>query len=80
MNIELLKAFFMWSSIINLSVMMLSALIIVRFSDWAYQIHSRWFKISRSSFDIAIYSFLGLYKLLFFVLNIVPWIALTIIS
>jgi hypothetical protein len=46
--------------------------------DWVYQIHSKWFSISRDAFNVAIYSFIGLYKILIIMFNLVPWIALSI--
>ena len=80
MNIETLKAFFMWNSLIHFCLLMIAALIIANGATLAYSIHSRWFKISREAFDIAIYSFLGLYKLLMFFFCIIPWAVLCIIG
>jgi len=80
MNIETLQAFFMWCSIINMGLLWLSFALCIKCADWAYKMHSRWFPISRDAFNIAIYSFLGVYKLLFIVFCIVPWIALSIIN
>jgi len=80
MTIEILKAFFMWCSIINIGLMIVSGVLLMNAGEWAYKIHSKWFNISKPAFDIAIYSFLGAYKLLVFVFCIVPWIALSIIG
>jgi len=49
-------------------------------SDWVYRMHSKWFPLSRETFDVAIYSFLGLFKIVFFVFNAVPYLALLIIG
>ncbi len=80
MNIEILKEFFMWCSIINMILLWLTFALCVQCSDWAYAKHSKWFNISRVSFNTIIYAFLGFYKLLVIVLCIVPWIALCIIG
>ena len=80
MNIELLKAFFMWSTIINFGLLWLSFGLCIKCADWAYKMHSKWFDISRDAFTIAIYSFLGLYKTLVIIFNVVPWAALAIIG
>ncbi len=80
MTIQTLQAFFMWCSIINFGLLLLSAVMIITAGNWAYKIHSRWFNISKPAFDIILYSFLGVYKLLVFVFCIIPWIALSIIG
>jgi len=59
-------------------------IIIVSFNktaqDWVYSIHSKWFHIPREAFNIALYSFLGLFKIMFFIFNLVPYLALLIIG
>lgn len=79
MNIETLQAFFMWCSIINIGLLMLTFVLCIFAADWIYAIHSRWFPISRVAFNTILYSFLGIYKMLVLVFNIIPWIALSII-
>ncbi|MEN8127985.1 MAG: DUF6868 family protein [Planctomycetota bacterium] len=68
-----------WCSLINIVLMTISWLILVKARAWAYSIHSRMFPITETQFNVAIYSFFGLYKVLVFVFNIVPWIALCIV-
>jgi hypothetical protein len=80
MTLELLKSFFMWCSIINFGLMMLSFIIITTAKEWAYKMHSRWFNISKPAFDLILYCFLGIYKLLLIVFCIIPWIALSIVG
>ena len=80
MTIQMLQAFFMWWSIINMGLLILSTVLITTAGDWAYKMHSRWFNISRVTFNTVIYSFIGFYKILVFVFCIVPWIALAIIG
>ena len=77
---EMLQAFFMWCSIINIGLLLMMFGIILAAKAWAYKMHSRWFDLSPKEFDLMLYGFLGLYKLLVFVFNIVPWIALSIIG
>jgi len=80
MDIESIRAFFMWCTILNFALLILSSLICLFARDWAYRIHSKWFSISRETFNVAIYSFLGLYKIFIFVFNLIPYIALLIIG
>jgi len=80
MDIIAVKTFFMWCTVINVLLLLISFLICAFAGDWFYGNHSKWFPISRETFNIAIYSFLGLYKILVLVFNIVPWIALIIVG
>lgn len=79
MNIEDLKEFLMWCSIINVSLLIFSAIFCISLSDWAYAMHSKMFKISREAFNTSIYAFLGIFKIIVIVFNIVPWLALEIV-
>jgi hypothetical protein len=69
----------MWCSIINIGLLMLTFVMCIFAADWIYQIHSKWFPISRVAFNTILYSFLGAYKMLVLIFNIIPWIALSII-
>ena len=80
MDIQTLTTFFMWCTILNVALLSLSSLICVCAGDWAYRIHSKWFSISRETFNVAIYSFIALYKIFIFVFNFVPYIALLIVG
>jgi Family of unknown function (DUF6868) len=79
-TMEALTAFFMWCSVINGGLLILSSIFIMTASDLTFATHGKWFKVSRETFDTAMYSFLGLYKLAFLVFNIVPYLALLIIG
>ena len=80
MDIDSIRAFFMWCTILNFALLVLSSLICVCAADWAYRIHNKWFGISNETFNIAIYSFIGLYKILVFVFSLIPYLALSIIG
>ena len=80
MDIQTLTTFFMWCTILNVALLLLSSLLCICAADWAYSIHSKWFSISRETFNVAIYSFLGLYKVLVFVFNLIPYIALLLVG
>jgi len=80
MNIQMLTKFFMWCTILNFALLFLSSFVCTCASDFAYRMHSKWFSISRETFSIAIYSFLGLYKVFIIVFNLIPYIALLIIT
>jgi hypothetical protein len=81
MDIVTVRAFFMWCTILNGGLLALSFLICALTGvRWVYRLHSRWYPISREAFDIAMYSFMGLYKILVLVFNLVPFLALVIVE
>jgi hypothetical protein len=80
MDITIIRAFFMWCTIINGALLFLSFLFCSFAGDWAYRMNNRWYQISREAFNIAIYSFIGLYKIFFIVFNLVPYLALSIVG
>ncbi len=80
MDIQTLTTFFMWCTIINAGILILWSLFFLCAPDFVYRTHSRWFPISRETFDVVIYSFLGLFKVLVTVFNLVPYVALLIIG
>ena len=80
MTIQLLQSFFMWCSIINIGLLLVTFAMITLCREWTYKIHSRWFNIPKENFDTILYCFLGFYKLLVWVFCIIPWIALSIIG
>jgi hypothetical protein len=80
MDIAVLRTFFMWCTILNVGLVCLSFLICAFSGDWVYQMHSRWFPMPRETFNVVIYSFLGVYKIAVFVFNLVPYLALLIVG
>jgi hypothetical protein len=72
--------FFMWCTIVNMSLFALAFLFLIFGSDFVYKMHGKWFPMPRETFNIVLYSYLGVYKLLIFVFNLVPWVALIIIG
>lgn len=67
-----------WSSVINIGLMILSFVVLMTMRSMIYRIHSRMFPMTEQQFNLIMYSLLGVYKLLIFVFNIVPYIAVTL--
>jgi len=80
MDIITVRTFFLWCTIINGIILLVSSLICAFAGDWIYRVHSRWFPLSREAFNTAIYSFIGLYKILFITFNLIPYLALAIVG
>jgi len=80
MDIETLTAFFMWCTIINGGILVLWTVFFVFAPDLVYRTQRRWIPFPRESFNVVLYSFLGLLKIVYLVFNIVPYVALLIIG
>ena len=80
MDIQTLQTFFMWCTIINAALLVLTGMILAFAGDWVYRISSKWYPISREASNVAIYSFMGLFKIFFLMFNLVPYVALLIIG
>jgi hypothetical protein len=80
MDIQTLTTFFMWCTIINGALFVYSVIICKFAPDFVYRMQSKWFPIDRETNNVVIYSFLGLFKIVFLFFNVVPYVALLIIA
>ena len=80
MDIQTLTTFFMWCTIINGALFFYATTMLILAPDFAYRMQSKFIPISRETFNVVIYSFLGLFKLVFLVFNVVPYVALLIVG
>jgi hypothetical protein len=48
--------------------------------DWMFRMHNRWFKLSAETFDTIHYAGLTVYKIGIMLLNLVPLVALYLVS
>ncbi len=80
MDIQALTSFFMWCTIMNGALLLLWTTMCISAPDLVYRTQSKWFPIPRETFNVVIYSFLGLFKIVFLVFNVVPYVALLIVG
>ena len=80
MDIQTLTQFFMWCTIINGALLLLWASVSMLAPDLVYRTQYKWFPIPRETFTVVFYSFLGLFKIVFLVFNLVPYVALLIVG
>jgi hypothetical protein len=80
MDIEMFQEFFLWGFILNMGMLILWFLLIIFAHDWAYRLHSKWYKLSVEDFDKIHYTLGAAFKVLIFAFFLVPYIALRIIS
>ena len=80
MDTETLKSFFMWCTILNGALLVFWSLWCLFASDLVFRMQRRWFPMSKDVFRVVIYCFLGFFKLLFIMFNLVPYLALLIVG
>ena len=80
MDMHTLTAFFMWCTILNGGLLILSFLMLISAGDLAYKIHGRWFPMPRETYNAALFSFVAIFKMLWLIFNLVPFVALLIIG
>jgi len=80
MTINVLRQFFMWCMVLNGAVLMLSFLFWLGAKEWICQQHQRLFGISQEQLNfVAEFFFIG-YKLFLISFNLIPYLALLILS
>jgi len=80
MDIETMTRFFMWCTIINGGILILWSIFFLLTPDFVYRLQNRFFPIARETYNLIIYSLLGVFKILFLVFSVVPYVALLIVA
>ena len=78
MNFDIITEFFMWCSIINVSIIFISVIVFSLFSNFSYKNNKNLFSGNQIEFKKLIYTILLYYKVVVIVFNIVPFLVLTI--
>lgn len=80
MTVEVVRGFFAWCTLINMGLLVWWFLWFFLAHDWIYGLHGRWFKLSEERFDAIHYAAMAFFKISLIVFNLVPYLALRIIS
>ncbi|MFG0334316.1 MAG: DUF6868 family protein [Maioricimonas sp. JB049] len=80
MDVPALRSFFLWCSVANICVIAVCVLLFLTVPDRIYEKTKRYFRISRRQFDTFVYAYLGMYKILVIVFNILPYVTLVIVD
>jgi len=79
MDIPMLTTFFMWCTIINGGILIVWTVFFLLAPDLVYRTQSYFVPISRETFNMAMYGFIGFFKIIFLFFNVVPYVVLLII-
>ncbi|NOR55980.1 MAG: hypothetical protein GQ531_07200 [Sulfurovum sp.] len=80
MTIEIMTEFLGWCSVINIGMLTLSSMFVILFKDTAVKIHTTMFKVDKTFLDQEYFKYLGHYKVITIIFNIVPYFALKIMT
>lgn len=80
MTIDIIREFLAWCCIINIGLLLWWVLFFIFAHDFMYRIHGKWFKLSVEQFDTIHYAGMALFKIMIFIFNIVPYLALLIVT
>lgn len=80
MTIEMMRQFFGWITLINLVLFIFTAVMCMTMRGLIQRMHGKMFGLSDEAINAFLYGYLGIYKIVFITFNLVPWIALTIMT
>ena len=80
MTVDTLQAVLGWAALLNLGLLLFWFGMFMVARDWVYEVHNRWFKMSREDFDTTHYKLMGFYELSIFVVLLGPYLALRIVG
>ena len=80
MTIEHARQALLWCALINYGVLILWFVVFLGAHDLLYRLHTKWFRISVEAFDTIHYGGMAIYKIGIVLLNLVPYVALTLVA
>ena len=78
--LDTLTTFLGWCSVINIGVLVLSTLTLIIMRKPVTGIHSKLFGLNPAELPATYFQYLGNYKIAIFIFNLVPYIALKVMS
>lgn len=79
MDIKKIHAILGWSITINIGLGVLT-MFSMSSKDWMYEIHSNFFTVSFETYSALWFMILGVWSILVWVFNIIPYIAIVIVD
>lgn len=80
MEVQAIREFLLWCTMINVGLLLLWWGMFVFAHDWILAFHGKWFRLSIERFDGIHYAGMAMFKILIFVFNLVPYVALAIVG
>lgn len=80
MNVEQIREFFGYCTLINVAILMVTFLALPIFREKASSLHAKAFNIDQAVVRAMYFNYLANYKVIVIVFNLVPYLALTFIE
>lgn len=80
MDLSTLRDVLVWSLIVNYAILLVWFVMFSLAHDAVYRLHTRWFRLSRESFDALNYGGMAVYKIGVLLLNVAPLVASLIVG
>ncbi len=77
-SIEVVREFLGWCSVINIGLLLFSTIMLIVMRGWIVNIHAKMTGVSEAELPRLYFEYLGNYKILIIMFNIVPYMALRI--
>jgi len=79
-SIETIREFLGWCSVINLGMLIISTIMLTIMRSWIVGIHASMTGVSEAELPRIYIEFLGNYKILIIVFNVVPYLSLMLMA
>jgi hypothetical protein len=79
-SIDIVREFLGWCTVINIGILLVATTFLVLARAPISKIHIKLFELSQADLSLSYFQFLGQYKLAIYVLNLVPYISLRIMT
>lgn len=79
-TLQTLTEFLGWASVINIGILLITSVLLILMRETIMHIHSKMFGLDTKHLSKAYFQYLAQYKILIYVFNIVPYIALKIMG
>ena len=79
MSIELTRHALLWCAVINYILLAIWSILFVLPHEWLYRFSARRFRVTAEQFDMVNFAGIVFYKVGIFLLNLVPFLALTFV-
>ncbi len=80
MTVEIVRDMLAWTTLINFVLLAWWFSFFYFAHDWTYRFHTRWIKVPKEAFDDMHYGGMGFYLMAIVLLNLVPYLALRIVT
>jgi membrane protein YdbS with pleckstrin-like domain len=80
MSLDQLTELLMWMTVVNVVVLVLSSVLVMVLRNTMCRAHAKLFGIKEDEVALVAYGYLGVYRLLVLVFNIVPYVSLQFVG